>query len=148
MYIGDNSFIGTIAESFGHENLSEITGKLSGGELCFVLDAFDEAQMLSGWDQVQDFVEEAWAIVKGSSSPALVLLARTETAELLELALKIMAGSRDAFTMLEIDYFDRKAAEEFVGLQMQKMAREKGKPKIYQDGSCWREGEVGQEHCT
>ncbi len=56
--LGDNTFIGTVADCFGHENLVEILQRLEKGEVSFFFDGFDEAEMISGLDGIYNFVVE------------------------------------------------------------------------------------------
>lgn len=114
LQLGSNCFVGTIAEAFGASQLGPILMELGKGRMLFVLDAFDEAEVLSGWQRIETFVREVWSIVQGAPSTAVVLLARSETAALLHMLLHELAGSAPRHAALEVEYFDRNSAETFL----------------------------------
>lgn len=116
--LGDNTFIGTVAKQFGHENLASILGRLEQGEVSFFFDGFDEAEMLSGWNGVVDFVTEIYQYVRKSQRPNAIFFSRTETVELITLALEECDDEKTVYSLYEIDYFDRDGAIEFVKLVM------------------------------
>jgi len=118
--LGDNTFIGTLATDFGALALGNILDGLKRGKVLFVFDAFDEAEILSGWDRVENFVREIWQYVGTAEYVAAIFLARTETAALLS-ALLDELGSSESHTLLEIDYFDEVSAKRFVEVQLAKV---------------------------
>lgn len=109
LHLGDNSFVGTIAQSFGPQALGNTLTALVEGRLLMVFDAFDEAEVLSGWNRIEAFVGEVWGFAKGAPAPVVVMLARTATAQLLEITLEDLGGP-GCFTLLEIDFFDETSA--------------------------------------
>lgn len=111
--IGNNSFIGTLADSFGPTNLPRVISELSSGTLSLFIDAFDEAEIISGWDGVETFLREIFTFCRNSQKPNIILFARAETAELLGLVLKDLS-EEDIFSMYEIEYFDYLNAVHFV----------------------------------
>lgn len=121
--LGDNTFIGTLAKAFGVMALSTILGGLQSGKISFIFDAFDEAEILSGWDGIEKFLVEVNSFLKDADSIGAILFARSETASLLDLNLQLITGS-DCHGCFEIEYFTKSQAEEFVIKQLQKLSME------------------------
>lgn len=111
--LGDNSFIGTIAECFGPKKLSKILEDFGKGEITFLFDAFDEAEIISRWEGVEKFVREVYSYGSNSSRMNMILFSRSETSSLLELLLSDLGGP-DSYSMIEIDYFDKIGARSFI----------------------------------
>lgn len=123
--LGDNSLVGTIAQCFGADRLSGILTALKEGKMCFVIDAFDEAEILSGWDKVEGLLDEICRCASSSSLRAsFVLLARSETASLLGFYIDEEGRYKQPYLMLEIDYFNYEQARRFIYLQVEKIARD------------------------
>jgi hypothetical protein len=134
--LGDNTFIGTLASAFGPPVLPSILSGLVKGESLFVFDAFDEAELLSGWDRVENFVKELWEYVGKATQTAAILLARTETAQLLDFLLSELGGGQRCHTVLELDYFDEKGARLFLDRQLSqnfKITLHEQHPEPFQD---------------
>lgn len=112
--LGDASFVGTAAKCFGYGNLSDILGAFSSGRLLFVFDAFDETEILSGWPAIEELLREIWELTSKSSQPVAVLLARSDTAELVDIFLEDLGAGTPRHSMYEIDYFDEDAARDLV----------------------------------
>jgi hypothetical protein len=64
--LGDNTFIGTLANTFGAHNLSKVIFDIGQGNISFFIDAFDEAEIISGWDGVEKFIREIYGFCKSS----------------------------------------------------------------------------------
>ncbi|TXB58405.1 ATP-binding protein [Phaeodactylibacter luteus] len=111
--LGDNTFIGTIAKHFGHQNLGDILTKLANGQLVFFFDGFDEAEMVSGLDGIYSFVNEIYQTVKNAPFPAAIFFSRTETVEWIQLTLDEVQ-EKEAYSVYEIDYFDKEGATKFI----------------------------------
>lgn len=111
--LGDNTFIGTIAKHFGHQNLGDILTKLSNGQLSFFFDGFDEAEMISGLDGIYSFVKEIHQTVKHAPFPAVIFFSRTETVEWIKLTLEEIQ-TKESYSLYEIEYFDELGAKDFV----------------------------------
>jgi len=126
--LGDNSFIGTIADCFGINSLSHILKDLEHGLIGFIFDALDEAQVLSGWQRVESFLNELCKFSKSTNKPCIVLLARSETASLIALHLQIC---RVPYKLLEIDYFNEEQAKEFILLQIKRFSTDRKKPELF-----------------
>ncbi|MBS1977782.1 MAG: hypothetical protein JST46_10455 [Bacteroidetes bacterium] len=111
--LGDNSFIGTVAKVFGSRKLSDVVSSISKGELSICFDAFDEAEIISGWEGVETFVKDIFRSCTGSSHPNLIFFSRSETAEFLQMKLEELGGA-NSYSMYEIDYFDHDGSVQFV----------------------------------
>ena len=116
--LGDNTFIGTVADCFGHENLVGILQRLEKGEISFFFDGFDEAEMISGLDGIYNFVTEIYKYVKKSPHVNVIFFSRTETVEWILLSLEEIQES-ESFSLYEIDYFGYKGALDFIKLVLE-----------------------------
>ena len=119
--LGDNTFLGTLASAFGASQLGAILNDLTHGRALFVFDAFDEAELLSGWDRVEGFVQELWNYVANSTQVSAILLARTETATFLDVMLSELSPEHRRHIMVEIDFFDHSGAARFVERQLEEV---------------------------
>ena len=119
--IGDNTFIGTLAETFGAKQLQIVLDGFHKGQTLFVFDAFDEAELLSGWDRVESFVKDIWRYTHESPYIAAVFLARSETAARLDDLLTELSEGAPRHTRLEIDYFDESGARKFITRQLERV---------------------------
>lgn len=114
--VGSNSFVGGIVRAFGAESYGQIIEGLRTGRSLLVLDALDEAHLRAGIDNLEAFIKDLAGAIKGSRvRPSLVLLARVETAAVVELMLQ-MAGLEPANARLE--YFDEPAARRFLEVRL------------------------------
>ena len=111
--LGDGSFLGVLAEYFGSENLPRILDQLLRGEISILIDAFDEAEIISGWEGVEKFLRDLHKFCKNSKRPHIVFFSRSETAELIQLTLEDLEGL-ESYGMFEIDYFDEMGARKFI----------------------------------
>ncbi len=112
--LGDNTFIGTIAKVFGTGQLSSFLNDFKKGDVTLVLDAFDEAEIISGWEGVEKFIHEIYQHCSSSSKMNVIFFARSETASMLALLLDTLGDGKDLYTMYEIDYFDKIGAYTFI----------------------------------
>ncbi len=119
--LGANTFRGTLARSFDPDEYSALVSEFRGGRVLFVLDAFDEAEISSGWPMVERFLKELFDFVKGAPNPCLILLARSETAQYMDMHLEILAdeeGLSRCHVMYTIDYFRESQAKDFIDRQL------------------------------
>lgn len=107
--LGDNTFIGTLAKTFGAKNLSKVLQDINDGNISLFIDAFDEAEIVSGWDGIEKFLREMYDHCKDSPHTNIVLFSRSETAEFIQMTLDGMEDS-PKYSMFEIDYFDKTGA--------------------------------------
>lgn len=118
IYLGDNSFSGTLVSALGPQVFGDTLVGLNKGKALIVFDAFDEAELRSGWPRVAQFVRDLWPYVQDAPTVAAVLLARSETATQLDQLLLELSGGNPKHDFLEIGYFDESEARRFVQTQL------------------------------
>lgn len=109
--LGDNSFIGTLVRSVGAENYSEYMSNLIKGKTMLIIDAFDEAEMISGTKAVKSFLSDVSKSVSKAEKPCVILLSRAETAQ------SICAYFNEintSFSHYEISFFAQSQSEDYV----------------------------------
>ena len=111
--IGDNYFIGTLTKSFGVHQLTNVLDLIRNGNITFVFDAFDEAELTSGWDRISSLLKEIIRFVNNEHNASFILLARYETAQYLSLILDDLIGENH-YNSYEIEYFSKSTAKEFL----------------------------------
>lgn len=80
--LGSNSFSGTILKAIGNENYSDFVTALNNEEALLIIDALDEAEIVSGRQMLGEFLSDINEIVASSDrNPSIIILARTETAQ-------------------------------------------------------------------
>ena len=67
--LGDNTFLGSLAKYFGTKKISEVLSYFEKGDITFFIDAFDEAEIISGWEGVENFVREIFTHCGNSPKP-------------------------------------------------------------------------------
>jgi len=117
--IANHSLSGMLVESLGTKIFSQFTEGLSTGEAFLVIDALDEAEMISGRVALETLLFDLRNMVKDALCPCIVLCARTETAHFVneyyskpETALPI--------SQYEIGFFEETNAKEFVRAEILK----------------------------
>lgn len=124
--LGNYTFRGTIADAFGEED-SQVLIDLKKGDTAFILDAFDEADILSGWEGVEIFIREAWEVVKQAPKPVLVMLARYDTAQYIQILLDYLGNDVRYYNSYQIQYFSSEKAVAFVKACVRDIETEAGK---------------------
>lgn len=113
--IGGASFAGVIAHAAGigsgGAKLDSIIQDMKRGKALFVLDAFDEAALISKREGIRAFLLEIGHILADAESPSVVLTARTETAQFIR---SVCAEAGFRLTCYDIDYFEEEDAPHFV----------------------------------
>jgi len=119
--LGTNTFQGTLARSYDLKLLPQVVDDLGAGKILFILDAVDEVEIISGWQRVEDFLNEIVDFVYQAPNPCIVLFARSETAGYMSIALTEAAQKRglpDLHTVYSIEYFVENQAKEFIEAQL------------------------------
>ena len=120
--IGTNTFDGTLAKCFKLEDLPQLVNEFKNGKISFLVDAFDEAEILSGWVGIECFLGDLVEHVKDVKSPCVVLFARSKTAENMQAWLDLAAEENsidDGYSRIcEIDFFLPNQREEFIDKQL------------------------------
>lgn len=109
--IGTNSFAGSILNAVGPANYSEFIGNLNTGEVLLVIDAFDEAEIISGRKMLNGFISDISNSLNNHKIPSVFLLARTETAQYIA---SFCAENTIPILHYEIGFFEESAAKSFI----------------------------------
>lgn len=116
--LGDNAFQGMLLNCFGVSQLANVIDNIRNGKIVFFIDAFDEAEILSGWEKIEKFIQEIYTFCKDASAPCFILLSRSETAGNIEAWIDLLdEESRrpcPSFSLYEIEYFAKENAFDFV----------------------------------
>ena len=118
--LGDNSFIGTIANAFGMSEGGRLIDSIKSGTECLIIDGFDEAEIVSGWGRVEAFLREVYLhIASGSGSGvSIILLSRSETSRAIDRTIDSISGAESITTKMSINYFDEQASVDFVLIKL------------------------------
>ena len=128
--LGDNSFIGTLVRSVGTANYSSFTEDLLSGKTKLVIDAFDEAEMISGARAVQSFLTEIAINTAEAQSPCIFLLSRAETAQNI---CAFFESNDTAFNHYEISFFEEATSIEFIEAIVKRDSVSDQNPQIIHD---------------
>ena len=109
--IGTNSFAGSILQAVGPENYSEFIKDLKNGDILLVIDALDEAEIVSGRKMINEFIAEIDESISDHSLPSVILLARTETAQYIA---SFCTENSISVLHYEIGFFTESSAKEFI----------------------------------
>lgn len=112
--VSGTAFAGEVAHAVGigkGQQQDLFYENLKSGKSFVVLDAFDEAALISQHEGIESFLEEIGSILRGSSGPSIILTARTEMAEFL---LKTCQKYGFGVTHYSIEYFHEASASEFI----------------------------------
>ena len=109
LVIGDNTFIGTIYESVGLEKIDQYIKGLSTQKTALIIDAFDEAEMISGKTALENLLSEINR--KANPTGTVFLFSRTETADNIS---KYLRQNGILFSHYELQYFDTDQARKFI----------------------------------
>lgn len=118
--LGDNSFIGTLVRSVGTAHYSSFIADLLSGKTKLIIDAFDEAEMISGARAVQSFLFEIAANTIDASAPCVFLLSRAETAQAI---CTYFENNKTAYNHYEISFFEDASSFDFVKQVVEKNSR-------------------------
>lgn len=134
--LGSNTFIGSVLQAVGTKNLAEFLQSIATGETTLVFDAFDEAELHSGWTGVEEFLRDVISHTGTSVAASVIFLARRSTAEMLELALEELLPDGKRFTTAGIGFFSKLNATEFV---LSQVANIKGSAHLQRNLAVFRE---------
>lgn len=74
--LGSNTFIGSVLQAIGAANLADFLSSIDSGETTLVFDAFDEAELHSGWTGIQEFLKEIVSYTKNAKPASVVFLGK------------------------------------------------------------------------
>lgn len=109
--LGENSFHGTLWRAIGQDKLSLFFEQVVNGKAGLVLDAFDEAEMISGRAGVDFFLDDLDEVTKGSTVPSVCLFARTESAVYIA---EYCKNHNINYVHYEIGFFEEYNAKQFI----------------------------------
>ena len=109
--VGTNSFAGSILNAVGAAKYSEFIGDLNTGDMLLVIDAFDEAEIISGRKMLNSFIADISNSLTSHQLPTIFLLARTETAQYIA---SFCAENSISVAHYEIGFFNEDAAKYFI----------------------------------
>jgi hypothetical protein len=109
--VGTNSFAGSIISAVDAPNYSNFIADLNSGNVLLVIDAFDEAEIISGRKMLDSFIADISKNLSCHQLPTVFLLARTETAQYLA---SFCAENGIAVAHYEIGFFGEENAKEFI----------------------------------
>jgi len=109
--IGTNSFAGSILNAVGATKYSEFINDLNTGDMLLVMDAFDEAEIVSGRKMLSNFIADISNSLSDYQIPSVFLLARTETAQYIA---SFCANNSIPVTHYEIGFFSESSAKDFI----------------------------------
>ena len=109
--VGTNSFAGSILNAVGAPKYSEFIADMNTGDVLLVIDAFDEAEIISGRKMLSSFIADISESLSNHTMPTVFLLARTETAQYIA---SFCAENKISVAHYEIGFFDETAAKSFI----------------------------------
>lgn len=109
--LGENSFHGTLWRAMKQEKLVEFFDNLKKGKNLLVLDAFDEAELISGRASVEYMLNDVNEVTKESTTPIVLLFARTESAIFIS---DFCKKNNIQYSQYEIGFFEEYNAKEFI----------------------------------
>jgi hypothetical protein len=109
--LGENSLHGTLARAIGYDKLGNFLKQLSIGNALLIIDAFDEADMISGRAAIDFLLADLNEITSNSVVPSIVLLARTETAVYIS---EYCEKQKICLSHYEINFFSEYNAKSFI----------------------------------
>ena len=109
--IGTNSFAGSVLATVGASKYSEFVGDLNSGDMLLVIDALDEAEIVSGRKMISSFICDINDTLSNHKQASVFLLARTETAQYIA---SFCAENNISISHYEIGFFAEESAKEFI----------------------------------
>lgn len=109
--IGTNSFAGCVLKAVGANKYSNFIEKLNSGDVLLVVDAFDEAELVSGRKMLGNFIGEISSNLMNAEYPTVFLLARTETAQYIA---SFCYENSISLLHYEIGFFEENTAKLFI----------------------------------
>ena len=112
--VGATAFAGEVTHAVGIGNgakQDELFHNLKCGKALVVLDAFDEAELISRRDSIEEFLLEMNKITEDATSPSIILMARTGMAQYIR---SVFQKNSVPFSCYDIDYFEIEEAPRFI----------------------------------
>lgn len=109
--IGTGTFDGSILRAVGAPKYSQFIADLNDAKALLVIDAFDEAEIISGRKMLSTFITDISVHLVEHSVPSVFLFARTETAQYIA---SFCADNSIPIVHYEIGFFQETAAKTFI----------------------------------
>lgn len=109
--LGENSLHGTLARALGYDKIPDFINKLNNGNATLVIDAFDEADLISGRAAIEFLLKDLDEITKQSIKPSIIMLARTESSMFIS---EFCKANNINYSYFEISYFSETSAKHFI----------------------------------
>ena len=127
--IASHSFSGMLVESLGPKGFSQFTEGLSNGNAVLVIDALDEAEMISGRSAIETLLMDLRNVVSEATCPNIALCARTETAHFIR-NFYSQEENKLEISQYEISFFAETEAIEFVKLKIEENRNKVGDYRV------------------
>lgn len=109
--LGENSFDGTIIKALSRTGYSSFIEDLNQAKVLLTIDAFDEAEMISGRSALTSFIIDMSSVITNYTLPPIFLFARTESAQYIS---SVCKENDIPIKHYEIGFFDERNAKEFI----------------------------------
>lgn len=118
--LGENSFHGTLWRAMRQEELLKYFNNIKTGKACLVLDAFDEAEMISGRVGIEYLLKDLNEATSDSKFPTVFLFARTESATFIS---DYCNENKINYSRYEIGFFQEYNAKDFIKQKLEMRGR-------------------------
>ena len=109
--LGNNSFVGTILSAVSAPEYSNFIKDLNESNVMLIIDAFDEAEIVSGRKMISSFISEINKCLDNKTNTSVIFLARTETAQFIA---SFCLENSISINHYEIGFFTEDKAHEFI----------------------------------
>ena len=111
--IGNHSLSGMLVKSLGPKLFSEFTDGLLSGKAILIIDALDEAEMISGKMALESLLSDIRMLIANSRFPTVILCARTETARFIR---RFFSSDEHklSISQYEVGFFSEESAKKFI----------------------------------
>lgn len=109
--LGTNSFAGSILNAVGPAMYSQFISDLNKAKTLLIVDAFDEAEIISGRKMLSSFIADMSNNLQEYTAPPIFLLARTETAQYIA---SFCTENRIPLIHYEISFFLEEQSKNFI----------------------------------
>lgn len=119
--VGENSFYGKLDKVLGRKNVDAFQKQMENGTAALIIDAFDEAEIRRGREDIKLFLDDIVDFVEGFKVPSMVLLSRSENAQFLNAYLT----EKDIHTLhYQIGLIDEESGKVFIEQLLKRKKRE------------------------
>lgn len=125
--IANHSLSGMLVETLGTEHFSEFTKGLCTGNAILVIDALDEAEMISGRIALETLLIDLKNILKDAICASVILCARTETAHYVA-EFYSKEENKLPISQYEISFFEESSAKDLIRSTIERMGKVVTKP--------------------